>query len=218
MSYILDALKKLENEKARKLKTPGTISIAGELFSDNHTVNHGNNGRMAALAILVTVLLTFGLTWYFLKGKGNNTVTAVPAPLQSTAPVNPAPAPIPQPLQQVVAPQQEPNVPAVPEQQKIVHSVVKQKTERTFSSPRVQESKKTVLQLASPPADIQVSGVAWQDERGLRRAVVNGFLLKEGATISGAQLKEILPDRVRFERSGTQFEVPFVSSSTQAGR
>lgn len=214
MSYILDALKKLEHEKARKIKKPGSISIAGELFSDSQPVTYRNNGRVAALAIIIAVLLTFCLTWYFFKGKSNNTATPVPAPLQSAVTHNPAP----QPVQQIAAPQQEANVPSLPEQQKKVQSDVNQQTERTLPVQRVQESNKTVQQLVSPPADIQVSGVAWQDDRGLRRAVVNGLLLKEGSTISGAQLKEILPDKVRFERSGTQFEVPFVSSSTPAGR
>jgi general secretion pathway protein B len=53
-----------------------------------------------------------------------------------------------------------------------------------------------------------VTGVAWQDERGSRRAVVNGLLLGEGAEVSGARIVEIRPDRVRFSRGGQDIAVP----------
>ncbi|GAC1466137.1 MAG: hypothetical protein PVSMB11_01550 [Desulfuromonadaceae bacterium] len=57
------------------------------------------------------------------------------------------------------------------------------------------------------PADIKLSGIAWQDERRARRAVVNGFLLKEGAVVSGAKIIDIQADRVRFSSSTGLFEI-----------
>ena len=62
------------------------------------------------------------------------------------------------------------------------------------------------------PADIKVSGIAWQDERNARRAVVNGFLLHEGSVVSGAKITEIRQDRVRFSQGGRTFEVSLIST------
>lgn len=242
MSYILDALKKLEQEKIRKSKMPGSITIAGELFCEKSPVRRGNNGRIAAVAILVAVGITFSLTWYFLKGRGKNilaqnvtqtVVKPVVATPSTVIPVIPNPAPlqpsqVPVPLvtpviQHSLAVKQQPNYSVATdddEQQpaasrlKISNQVLMSK----YKANVVSNGKKTSQPLAPAPSDIQVNGVAWQDERGLRRAVVNGLLLKEGSTISGAQLKEILPDRVRFERSGSVFEVQFVSSKTLIGK
>ena len=61
------------------------------------------------------------------------------------------------------------------------------------------------------PADISVSGIAWQDERSLRRAVVNGALVGEGAEVAGARVLEIGEDRVRLSRGGQVFDAVFAS-------
>jgi len=231
MSYILDALKKLEQEKARKAKTAGSIFIAGELFNENRPANSRNNGRKAAFAVLLAVVITFGVTWYLLKGKGgaNHTISNPPQiPLKNALPSSlPVIPPISSarslsgasPVQsgansdqnstnQLASPMAEPK-PSRRIVRKQSVALPPQTTKKNHDAIEVKE--------LAPPADIQVNGVAWQDERGLRRAVVNGLLLKEGSTIVGAQLKEILPDRVRFERSGSLFEVPFVSSSKPVG-
>jgi general secretion pathway protein B len=63
---------------------------------------------------------------------------------------------------------------------------------------------------AGVSADIRISGIAWQDERTARRAVVNGFLMKEGGVVAGARIVEILQDRVRFSQSGRDFELSLV--------
>jgi general secretion pathway protein B len=66
--------------------------------------------------------------------------------------------------------------------------------------------------LARPPASpappaLTVSGIAWQKGGGDRFAMVNGSPVGEGATVAGAKVLEILPDRVRFSRDGSTFEV-----------
>ena len=61
----------------------------------------------------------------------------------------------------------------------------------------------------SAPADITISGIAYQDERHLRRAVVNGTLVREGEEIAGARVVEIKEHKVRMSRGGKLFEVPF---------
>ncbi|HJV34950.1 hypothetical protein [Geomonas sp.] len=55
--------------------------------------------------------------------------------------------------------------------------------------------------------DITISGIAWQDERSLRRAVLNGSLVGEGATVSGARVVEIQETRVRLSRNGRLFDL-----------
>jgi general secretion pathway protein B len=71
-------------------------------------------------------------------------------------------------------------------------------------------------QAVTAPADIKLSGIAWQEERRARRAVVNGFLMREGGVVSGARITDIYQDRVRFSQSGKAFEIPLTSSAVPA--
>ncbi|HJV65811.1 MAG TPA: hypothetical protein VJ550_08760 [Geomonas sp.] len=61
-------------------------------------------------------------------------------------------------------------------------------------------------------ADIALSGIAWQDERNLRRAVLNGSLVGEGAMVSGARVVEIQETRVRMSRNGRLFDLALSSA------
>jgi general secretion pathway protein B len=70
--------------------------------------------------------------------------------------------------------------------------------------------------VTAPPADIKVSGIAWQDERSARRAVVNGFLMHEGSLVTGARITEILKDRVRFSTGDKTFEAPLLMTVVPA--
>jgi general secretion pathway protein B len=63
------------------------------------------------------------------------------------------------------------------------------------------------------PADIAITGIAWQDERSLRRAVINGTLVGEGAEIAGAHVIEIREDKVRLSRGGQVFDAAFSAGS-----
>jgi len=71
-------------------------------------------------------------------------------------------------------------------------------------------------QIVTAPADIKLSGIAYQDERRARRAVVNGFLIQEGAVVSGAVVTDIFQDRVRFSLAGSSFELSLASSGVPA--
>ena len=59
--------------------------------------------------------------------------------------------------------------------------------------------------------DITISGIAYQDERKLRRAVLNGSLVGEGAEVAGARVVEIRENKVRMSRGGQHFDVVFSS-------
>lgn len=62
-----------------------------------------------------------------------------------------------------------------------------------------------------PGANLTVSGIAWQEERSLRRAVVNGSLLGEGAEVAGARIVEIGERRVKFSQGGRTISVSLSS-------
>ena len=66
---------------------------------------------------------------------------------------------------------------------------------------------KQSIQTVPVPADIKLSGIAWQDERSGRRAVINDFLLKEGAVVAGATIIDIQAGKVRFATPAGQFEI-----------
>lgn len=233
MSYILDALKKIEQEKTRKSRTSGTINITGELFGGERS--RPSEGRRLKTVLLVSaaVLLTFGATWFLLKGNGvRSRVTSLSSATRPTPDAN-IPIPVPAaPVQDLPAAQ----VPVAPPQAVVVptpappaaqpgaaKSAIPDDEEgerprsRRLVSPKAvssQPHESAALNPGSAPADIKVSGIAWQDERRARRAVVNGFLVREGAVVSGAKITEILQDRVRFSLSGTSFEVTFISAGS----
>jgi general secretion pathway protein B len=84
--------------------------------------------------------------------------------------------------------------------------------EEAAGSPQSRPSRRDGAEELQPaPADITISGIAWQDERSLRRAVLNGTLVGEGVEIAGARVLEIRENKVRMSRGGQTFEVVFSS-------
>lgn len=236
MSYILDALKKLEQEKSRKSRSVGKVNITGELFGGERSrPSEGRNMKIIFL-VLLAVVVTFGATLFFLKGKGGRSsvssrpVVAQPAPAVNIPVPVPAPA-VPAPPVQALPVQQITTVPlqaTAPAPAPVVAQPAptnddmsdddegRERRRRRHRIPAAAASSQpqatAALKSGQAPADIKVSGIAWQDERSARRAVVNGFLLREGAVVSGAKITEILQDRVKFSLSGTTFEVTFIST------
>jgi len=247
MSYILDALKKLEQEKSRKSRAVGKINITGELFGSERARPAEGRRMWTVLIVVLAVLVTFGTTLFFLRGKGGrSSVSSRPNATQPGPAVNvPAPVPVPvapmPPVQTPPVPQPQaasPQAAVVPTPATVVTQPVAAEDDMSDDDGRERRRRrhKIPIKAADPqaqetvgvksgqapvgvkaglaPADIKVSGIAWQDERRARRAVVNGFLLREGAIVSGAKITEILQDRVRFSLSGTTCEVTFISAGT----
>lgn len=229
MSYILDALKKLENEKASKNRGTGMLSISGELFKEERRSPSGGNFWKIAAVVVFVSLVTFGVTWFFLKAdQSRDGVKQLPA---STArpvspqvlPVDPSRQPISSTTTQapVVTPPAPASVtqtvaPVVPVVKVAVPAAAEQRVKRK-NMPKKQpalaaQKLPPLVPTNPPPADIKVSGIAWQDEHGARRAVVNGFLVQEGGNVSGAKIVEIFQDRVRFSQDGRIFEVYLLAS------
>jgi general secretion pathway protein B len=242
MSYILDALKKLEHEKTRKSRRDGMINISGTLFENERPKPSGMAGWKIALAVTAAVLVTFIATWQFLqsgKGRGNSSARlATPAPQSPSVKIETAPPPAATPA--VPVQETPPAASAVPAQVTAVRPSVKSEkshktvvqaaassesdaAERTTQDMHMhtKERKGKVQELSADqasaaPSDIKLSGIAWQEERRARRAVVNGFLMKEGGIVSGAKITDIYQDRVRFSLSGKNFEIPLISLGVPA--
>lgn len=226
MSYILDALKKLENEKFKKNNGSGMVNISGELLREDHRRPSGGGAWKIVVVVLAASLLTFGTTYFFLKdGKmGGSKNHPVPTPL-STKTVVPRPllsAPAPQqPVksQAQARPSIKPVLPAVPstvpresKSSQPVRSRLKSRPAHDKPLTSISQQEVPIVSASPPRTDIKVSGIAWQDERSARRAVVNGFLMREQGVVAGAKIVEILQDRVRFSQAGTTFEVPLIAS------
>jgi general secretion pathway protein B len=223
MSYILDALKKIEHEKNKKAQPDGRISISGDLFQERKRPAARAGIWKIVMLIVVASLLTFTGTWFLLQGNDKkNTADTRPAEVPTTATVqspalfSPTPAPMPvEPLPVPVPVALMPAVPsaadrAIPKREEVVAGG--ESSARSVRSPlkKVKVQSLSTIQPAQTvpaPAGIMLSGIAWQESRAARRAVVNGFLFKEGAVVAGAKITNIKADRVRFLSSAGTFEI-----------
>jgi len=218
MSYILDALKKIEHEKNKKARPDGRVSISGDLFNEQKQPVVRSRVWKGLLLIAVASLVTFAGTWFLLKGNDQKVAAVVPTPAQqppvAVATQQALQLPVSS-LSHSVAVEQTVSplvVPAVPEKntvdeddlptpQRVIKPAKPLKTESMIPPSR------QISPTTTAPADIKLSGIAWQDDRNLRRAVINGFLLKEGAIVSGARITDIQTDRVRFSSNSGLFEI-----------
>jgi general secretion pathway protein B len=173
------------------------------------------------LLVAAASLVTGTATWYLLLGNGAKSVaavrTAVPPPAASVKPPAVIPA-VPLPVQSQSAPVAPPTVspsapaPAAPENRATAGGGEAsprevRRSKRQIKSQSPSTYPKQTVQTVQAPADIKLSGIAWQDERAARRVVINGFLLKEGAVVTGAKIIDIQADRVRFSSAAGQFEI-----------
>ena len=221
MSYILDALKKLEKEKSRKNRPGGMVNISGELFAGDSGPRAGEPRRFAlpGLLLVVALLVGGGIYWYFNHSVPNKTArienrppALLPVPVQP-----PVPVVTPSPATPVVPPAAIPAQNPAPSPAVAPQAAGERKGGRKASPVRTSVVRTPLSggqsqPLITPPAEIKVQGIAWQEERSARRAVVNGFLMQEGGMVAGAKINEILADRVRFASPSGMFEVPMISS------
>lgn len=217
MSYILDALKKIEHEKSKKAQTDGKISISGDLFRERTMPPPRTGIGKIASVVAIAVLLACAGTWYVLRGTTGKgaavTRSVVPPPPAPEAPTAaPAPAQMPaSPTPSAVSAQSLSAASGLPVRADSAGVPVAAprpvKQLKHNLTPSAVVTARPPVQLVQAPADIKLSGIAWQDERAARRAVINGYLLKEGAVVSGAKIADIQADRVRFSSAAGQFEL-----------
>lgn len=220
MSYILDALKKIEHEKSRKTGPGGRINISGDLFQERNRPTAKPGIWKIVLLVVVVSLVTGAAIWFFLPGYGRKSAAVIPPAATPAAPVppptvtTPAPPPVQPPSAPVAAPSAAPSaaVPVAPKNTETADgeepaSRGVRRSEKRIKAQPPAPSPKQPIPTVQPPADIKLSGIAWQDERAARRAVINGFLLKEGAVVLGAKIIDIRADSVRFSSASGQFVI-----------
>ena len=197
MSLILDALRKIELE--RKAKRLSSKEVRNDVLQYRGIAPPAE--KSSVIPIVVGLLLISAAAvcfFYFTKPQPAKIDAAESQKVwkEESALITPV-----QPLQKVPATQPlHETVPAVATQP---------------ASPLKKSAETVTMQQSSGIEGITVSGIAWQDERSLRRAVINGSLVGEGADIEGAKIIEIKENRVIFRRSGNIFEVVH---SSGAGR
>lgn len=192
MSLILDALKKMEQNKARR--QPRSMELGPAILQERTPVR--TSRWLTPVLIVCAVIMTAAAMYLFMPPRpGNsskhtveqntveqNTVArAVPAPA-STVPATSL-ASRPEPAESAAAPH-----PAAP-------------TSPVTAPPTVVASPPPV---AAAPPQLVINGIAWQEERSGRRAVVNGLLVAEGDTVAGARVSQIQPDKVIFKTGDGQ--------------
>lgn len=214
MSLILDALRKMEQE--RRSRRGGAQDLRPDVLRYRPATPEKEASRTPVLLAGGAVLLLCGLGAGFLfRGDGEEPALQVKQELASaTAPMPVVPAaPVAVPADQAPAPV----APAAPLQPAAYAPAPVQSPTVIPQQAKPQPAPAAVpvpLQAAAqevPVAgtDIVISGIAYQDERRMRRAVLNGQLVGEGAEIAGARVVEIRETKVRLSRNGQLFEVPF---------
>lgn len=195
MSLILDALRKMELErKARRLSSQ---PIRTEVLNYRGTAPPPEKFRIGPIMVSILLVATVAGVFIYLyqpaAQKPDLPKQRETAKLETAPAVPPLPAPLP---------------PAELQMPKSLPGVAT----GTASSAKPLPQPETVKP-RSGPEGITVTGIAWQDEHSLRRAVINGALVGEGAEVQGAKVVEIRENRVRFSRGGEIFEVLHTAGS-----
>lgn len=208
MSLILDALRKMEQE--RKARQGGGIDIRPEVLGRPPvTPPRRSWGRPIILIAAGIAILAAGVGGGIMLKKGTAkhtpeqygaTVRSEPLPSAEVVPVAVPPLPPPAPV--------EPPPASAPPKPALLPAPVEIPAPRPVQRPAVAEQP---APSEYPGTDLIVSGIAWQEERSLRRAVVNGSLVGEGAEVAGARVVEIGERRVKFSQGGRTISVSLSS-------
>jgi len=189
MSLILDALRKIEQE--RRTRRQGVMDIRADVLNYRGNTAPPPKSRLIPLLGLTLFVIIAAVTFYILKPG---------QPVLEGGRITPAPT-VPLPVQTATT-TEPPSVVSQP--------TVKEPPKAAVSP--VLAPKPTTSALEGDE-NMVISGIAWQEERSLRRVVVNGVLAGEGAEILGARIVEIREDRVLFSRSGRNFEVTYAGGA-----
>jgi general secretion pathway protein B len=204
MSSILEALKKLEDEKAARLNNPGhftgkVIKTGRKQKGQPRWLLPTGMAVVAAVAVLATYILMGGLS----AGNKRDQPAISAEQHQGAAPSGmPASIPsLPSPGAHIRTLHHSP-----PSQTAFqAHPGNSTPTQGPPGS-RQAETPATVSNAPGIPA-LKVTGIGWQKDNSDRMAVINGRPVTEGAVVEGARVEEIFPDRVRFSINDRTFEI-----------
>lgn len=223
MSNILDALRKAQDENSR-ISGQSSSGCTG-LLTNRPARNRRTLDKRVIILTGSGVLLLSIVTWWLygpskpvsapqiadMSGVAQtpgvsvpsaNNSAPTPSPLLSAAPTQANPA--------KAAPQE---TQLAPSQGTVAH--LGTETRPNFHTPEAapnnpERSTATLTapstSVSSAPEGVKLTGIAWQDSRKMRRAVINDVLVGEGAVVAGAKVVEIRPGLVRFEKNGAVFE------------
>ena len=186
MSLILDALKKMEQDKARRRIQSMELGPAILQERNRHAASRLRTPAVVACAVVITAIATYFVMALIPTNRGEQ---AVPAPVAQGVPAPPAIEParsLPPPPAETILPSPLP-------------------------APALAQSAALPPSASAPSATapvLVVNGIAWQEERHARRAVVNGVLVAEGAMVAGARVTEIHAGKVVFSSGGQILEIP----------
>ena len=216
MSHILDALQKLQEEKTAHLKQS---AITGGILLDAGAPRRRQTKRSLVISIAAAVILIGGVAFWITQQPNQQPQPKTPpqtmqpaVALQQPAAVVTPPLPAaPQPLQTAptAPPAVQPVAPTLPTQPSPDEDEEDRPTRRArrTAAPATPQASPSTPVTVGTPEGIKLSGIAWHDNRKLRRAVVNDLLVGEGAEVGGARVVEIRTHLVKIEKNGTLFEV-----------
>ncbi len=208
MSSILEALKKLEDEKSARLS--GSGNIAGKVVKSGRWSKQRPAWLLPA-AMAATAAAASMATYLLMDVPAGNGPAPAPA---VTTPQEPRPVSAP-PAGAGLRPG-SPSVAAPAPPRHESPSPAAEKTPAVVTT-RAERAEPVIVEKPAPPPQaaavqeppsLKISGIGWQKGSADRLAIVTGWAAAEGAVIEGARVEEIFPDRVRFSFNGRQFEVP----------
>jgi hypothetical protein len=209
MSFILKALKKLENEKASR--EMGKVEINSAILAPDRRSLSSSRNSPKRLVIALLIVAVSGTSLYFMK-KAPSPVVQAPA---KEAQHEPAPRAVPVAATPVhgekpapASPAPSPAVKAQEEPSRLMRAHREKSPEPSSPGESGSDSHHGDEALTgSATSPLTVNGIALQDDPGQSMAVVNGQIVKRGMTVGGAQVERIFLNRVRFRGNGGLFEV-----------
>ena len=210
----------MDHEKSRKAESSGMTIISGDLFQEPRQLSSRGNVWKIAFFVLIAVLIsTAAVSVFFMRQEKHAKSDAVLASSEQRSPIISTSTPSATHEKIVGAEQSSPHA-LVPDLQSRKEEETSRRVDALsgdggsdeISNELTPDKLREIIRAApvtqtSAPMEITVSGIAWQDERKARRAVVNGLLAREGSVVAGATIREIMKDRVRFSRAGATFDV-----------
>ncbi len=218
MSFILKALKKLEEEKTARRSGPHDINSA-LLTPDRASSPRISRKTLKLTAMLLVFVAGCGITYLLLRHDPASPTPArsslpgeAPRADQADRPLTNPPLPAaatPTPGGNASAEQGDAGnnsaLPAPGEKISAGEAPLPSRNSRVAQLPRTQHVSREPS--GSPPPGVKVNGIALQDDPAASVAVVNGILVRRGMSVQDMQVEEIFSDRVRFSGNGQTWEV-----------
>lgn len=202
MSSILKALRRLEEERARKSHV--APEIAASLLRSDSRRQKSPVLIWISVSALITMMILAAFFWSWRSAATTNPTASLPpspATLTNTSPAERGGEVI---IEEVIDQRRPALLPPTTQQNEKVLPP-SPKMDPGVLTPTV-ANKTTAVVIEERQSPI-VSAIAWQDDSSARMAVVDGLPVMTGETVATAKVIEILPDRILFEEAGVRFVV-----------